>query len=212
MIITIFGATGQVGLQLIHQALAKKYTVRAFGRNVESLIDKDLRDDNFIAIKGYVFDEKDVFNAIDGCNAVISCLGGGIDGLDKTRSLGTKNIITQMQKANVKRFTGIGGFGVLNSSIIDGLIMNEDEFPEIFKAVSLEHLQVWQQLQISPLEYSFICSPTIISDRNITQYITSKNFAPHPNSMVINSGNLAHCLLQSVIENSFVHNKIGICN
>ena len=34
MTITIFGATGMVGKQLVQQALFKGYTVKAFGRNV----------------------------------------------------------------------------------------------------------------------------------------------------------------------------------
>ncbi len=64
MIITIFGATGQVGKRTVQQALAKGFTVKAFGRNVENWIDKDLHTDNFQAIKGHVFDEDDVLNAI----------------------------------------------------------------------------------------------------------------------------------------------------
>ena len=34
MTITIFGATGMVGKQLVQQALFKGHTVKAFGRNV----------------------------------------------------------------------------------------------------------------------------------------------------------------------------------
>lgn len=52
MIITVFGATGQVGRFLVSLALAKGHTVRAFGRNVEDLIDHDLDNDALIAIKG----------------------------------------------------------------------------------------------------------------------------------------------------------------
>ena len=65
--------------------------------------------------KGYVFDEQDVFEAINGSDAVISVLGGAFDGSDKTRSLGMKNIVKQMEKAGVKRIVAIGGPGVLNA-------------------------------------------------------------------------------------------------
>jgi len=40
MIITVFGATGQAGKRIVSMALAKGYTVRAFGRNIEGLIDQ----------------------------------------------------------------------------------------------------------------------------------------------------------------------------
>ncbi|MBC7589073.1 MAG: NAD(P)H-binding protein, partial [Chitinophagaceae bacterium] len=114
MVITIFGATGQVGKRAVYQALAEGHTVKAFGRNVDNLIDEDLRNQNFEAIKGHVFDEADVLHAVTGSHAVLSTLGGSIDGIDKTRSLGMKNIIFQMQRAGVKRIVALGGSGVLN--------------------------------------------------------------------------------------------------
>ena len=64
MRITVFGATGQVGKRIVRQALALGHQVTAFGRNVDSLIDADIRNDNLLAVKGYVFDAGDVFNAV----------------------------------------------------------------------------------------------------------------------------------------------------
>src|SRR5215467_1240825 len=113
MILTLFGATGKVGKRVVQMALASGNKVRAFGRNVEGFIDEDLRNQNFAAIKGYVFSSGDVFDAIKGCDAVLSALGGATDGTDKTRSLGMKNIIAQMEKTGVKRIIAVGGSGVL---------------------------------------------------------------------------------------------------
>ncbi len=97
MTVTIFGATGMVGKYLVTQALAAGFKVIAFGRNIEKLIDTDLSNQSLVAIKGYVFDEDEVFNALKDSDAVLSALGGGYDGIDKTRTLGIKNIIKQMQ-------------------------------------------------------------------------------------------------------------------
>jgi putative NADH-flavin reductase len=115
MIITVFGATGQVGKRTVRYALAKGHTVRAFGRNIEGLIDRDLDDEKLVAIKGSVFDEDEVYDAVRGVEAVISSLGGAFDGNDKTRSLGIKTIAQQMQKAGVRRIVAVGGSGVLNA-------------------------------------------------------------------------------------------------
>ena len=60
MKITVFGATGLVGKRVIELGLAHGHKMTAFGRNVDSLIDKDARNENFTAIKGYVFDAADV--------------------------------------------------------------------------------------------------------------------------------------------------------
>lgn len=87
-----------VGKHIVRYALSLGHNVKAFGRNVESLIDEDLRNYNLETVKGYVFNEDDVFDAVKGSDAVLSALGGSFDGIDKTRSLGIKNIITQMKK------------------------------------------------------------------------------------------------------------------
>ena len=73
-----------VGKQLVKQALYMGHHVRAYGRNVftENLPE----DDNLELIQGALFDEKQVFNAIKGCDAVLSALGGNFDGTDVTRS------------------------------------------------------------------------------------------------------------------------------
>ncbi|HMP94298.1 MAG TPA: NAD(P)H-binding protein, partial [Phnomibacter sp.] len=96
MQVTIFGATGMVGRQLIIHCLAKHYKVIAFGRNVSGLIDADLKSDQLTAIQGYVFNDADVKKALTGSQAVLSALGGRFDGQDKARSLGMKKVIQGM--------------------------------------------------------------------------------------------------------------------
>ena len=113
MIVTVFGATGRVGKYIVRMALAKGYNVKAFGRNIESLIDADFNNDKLETIKGFVFDKTDVLKAVSGSDVIFSALGGGIDGSDKTRSLGIKNITEQMLKAGVKRILAVGGMGSL---------------------------------------------------------------------------------------------------
>ena len=113
MQLTIFGSTGLVGKQLVQQALFKGYKVKAFGRNVFT---EDLpKDDNLELIHGALFDESEVYKAIKGSDAILSALDGGTDGTDKSRSLGMKNIIKQMDKANIKRIIAVSGYGILNA-------------------------------------------------------------------------------------------------
>src|SRR5580698_8532855 len=99
MQLTIFGATGLVGKQLVQQALFKGYKVKAFGRNV--FTEDFPKDNNLELIHGALFDEGEVYKAIKGSDAILSSLDGGTDGTDKSRSLGMKNIIKQMEKANI---------------------------------------------------------------------------------------------------------------
>ena len=211
MIITVFGATGQVGRRVVSMALAQSHHVRAFGRNIESLIDKDLADDHLTAIKGYVFDEAEVYEAVKGADAVLSALGGARDGADKTRSLGVKNIVAQMQKANVNRIITLGGMGSLKSDEHE-YIMNRPGYPAVFLPVSKEHLQVYHLLKASKLQWTFIGAPDILDIAADGNYITSADYPPATGIHKINAGNIADFMLKEITEGRYLQQRVGISN
>ncbi len=209
MTITIFGATGMVGKYLVAQALAKDYNVKAFGRNVENLIDEDLRNDQLQAIKGYLFDEDEVYKAVKGSDIVISVLGGGFDGTDKTRTLGIKNIIAQMKKAGVTRILALGGLGVLNADD-ETYILDTPDYPEEYKAEGREHLQAYLYLKESGLNFTFVCPPNILNTDTTGNYTTSKDIAPEPNNWEIAAGDIAEFMLSNLTSAEFIGHRVGI--
>jgi putative NADH-flavin reductase len=211
MIITIFGATGITGVQLVKQALAKGYTVKAFGRNVDKLIDADLANDKLEAFKGYVFDEDDVLNAVKGSDAVLSTLGGAFNGEDKARSLGIKNIVKQMAKAGISRIVALGGQGVLNADE-HTIIMDTPGFPAEYLPVSKEHLQAYLYLKESDLNWTFLCSPDIRDEEANGKYITNVNYPPPQSTHHVSTGNLAHFMLAGLENNSYIKQRVGICD
>lgn len=211
MIITVFGATGQAGKQIVTQALAMGYHVRAFGRDVTRMIDEDLRNQQFEAIQGYVFDKKEVKKAVAGSDAVLSALGGSMDVQDKTRSLGIKNICEQMVDTGVKRIVAIGGRGVLKDDEYEYLLHHPD-YPQEYTAVGAEHLQAYLFLKEYGLDYTFYCPPNILDANPDGRYMTRADYPPQPDSYRIFTGNLAMSMLQSVQKNEYVQCRVGICN
>lgn len=207
--ITVFGATGQVGKRIIAQGLALGYHITAFGRNVENLLDKESRNDHFRAMKGYVFDAVDVFEGIKGADAVLSVLGGSMDGTDRTRSLGMKNIVEQMEKAGVKRIVALGGMGILNA-VNGDYLLNAPGYPEEYKAVGQEHLLAFELLKNSKLDWSFVCAPDILNADQTLQYHTSANYPPEPNLYRIAAGDLADCMLKECFHPAYLYQRIGI--
>lgn len=211
MHITVFGATGQVGRRVVQQALNKGFFVTAFGRNVESLIDQDNLNKHLIAQKGYLFDEKDVAKAIDKADIIISVLGGASDGSDKTRSLGLKQIISQMQKKGKKRIIALGGMGVLNAED-NTLLLHAEDYPKEYFAVGMEHLKAFELLLESNLDWTFFC-PADIHDKDETGiFITSINYAPDPNHYRINAGDLAMAMLKAATNHEYIQQRVGISN
>ncbi len=209
MIITVFGASGQVGKQVVAQALAAGHTVRAFGRNVTDLIDADLHNEALIAIKGYVLDAADVAAAVNGADAVISVLGGSFDGLDQTRSKGMQMIVEQMTQANIQRIAALGGLGILPDEsghyLLDGV-----DYPKEYLPVGREHQAAYETLKASKLSWTFVCSPNILDRPFSGQFITKAEAAPIPNHYEINAGDLANCLLTSVVANTYTYQRVGI--
>ncbi len=209
MKIAVFGATGQVGRRVVSYALVKGHTVRAFGRNVDVLIDEDLRSDDLEAIRGSVFDAEDVWNAVEGVDAVISVLGGAFDGEDKTRSLGMKTIVQQMHKAGVKRIVALGGSGVLSTP--DGtFILDQPDYPPEYLPVGREHLLAYQQLEKSDLIYTFVCSPDIRDGEATGDIVTSDTYPPLPNKGFVTAGDLAHFMVNELTANEHTRQRVGI--
>lgn len=209
MKLSILGATGMIGQILVEKALAKGFTVTAFGRNVEALIDKDHRNEHLQAVKGYLFDESDVFNAVKGADAVISVIVGSPETSNKSLSLGMKNIITQMTRAGVKRIVALGGIGVLNADD-DRYILDTPEYPLALKALGQEQLLTYLYLQASTLDWTLVCPPEIVAGEGSGQYITRADYLPQPDHQVIAAGDLAEHLLKEIRENQYLHHRVGI--
>jgi uncharacterized protein len=209
MNIIIFGATGMVGKQLVKQALFNGHHVKAFGRNV--FTELNMEEKNLELIKGALFDEGEVSNAIKGCDAVLSALGGGFDGTDKTRTLGIKNIITQMKKNNVKRIVAIGGLGVLNFDE-ETLLLEKEDYPKEYLPVGLEHKKAYDYLNESGLNWTFVCPPNIINHEATGSFTTDANYPPTQNNYKINAGDLAMFMLNELGKNEYVQQRVGISN
>jgi putative NADH-flavin reductase len=209
MVLTVFGATGMVGNAVVEQALSKGFIVKAFGRNIEKLLDSSNMD--LISIKGYVFDEEEVYHAIQGSNAVISALGGAFDGSDKSRSLGVKNIVKQMQKANVQRIIVVGSTSVLNADPTH-LYVDLPDFTPMYLPVGLEHKKAYEYLKESSLDWTMVCPPEIVNQTANGKYVTNADYVPEPNYKKVFTGNLASFMLNELTENKYVKQRVGISN
>jgi uncharacterized protein len=209
MNIIVFGATGQVGKQIVQQALFMDHHVKAFGRNVFTAL--SMEEKNLELIKGALFDASDVYHALKGCDAVLSALGGSADGIDKTRTLGIKNIVAQMNKAGVNRIIGIGGLGVLNADE-ESLLLDKEDYPKEYLPVGREHQQAWEYLRDSNLNWTFVCPPNIINAGPTGAYHTNANYPPQPNNYKINAGDLAMFMLNELQKNEYLKKRVGISN
>ena len=106
MKLTVFGATGGVGRELVTQALDAGHYVTAYVRNPQKL---DLTQPNLNVIAGKLTDRDAVQRAVCGADAVISALGPSLDRKATGLPLidGTRTILDAMAAESVERYIGI---------------------------------------------------------------------------------------------------------
>jgi putative NADH-flavin reductase len=106
MKLTVFGATGGVGREVVTQALDAGHDVRAYVRNPAKL---DLTHPNLTVIPGELTDREAVQRAVRGADAVISALGPSLDRKATGMPLvaGTRTIVEAMRAEGVERYIGI---------------------------------------------------------------------------------------------------------
>ncbi|MFA9391159.1 MAG: NAD(P)-dependent oxidoreductase [Prolixibacteraceae bacterium] len=112
--ITIFGATGFVGKNLLKEAIKKGYAVKVLARNKE-----DLRGfEAFIEIvEGNYFDKDKLKNALNGSDVILSTVGppknGELSFEDEKKYINSMAfIIRQMEVNQQTRLINISGAGV----------------------------------------------------------------------------------------------------
>jgi putative NADH-flavin reductase len=196
MHLTVFGANSITGRHLVEQALTKNWSVTAFDRDIRFFIDKDLRTEKLHAMKGYVFDARNVSEALEHADAVVSLLGGGTDGIDHSRSLGSKNIIQQMQSVGVKRIVALGGYGVLDAG--GRYVLDTPDYPASLHALAEEQLLMLRFLEVSTLDWTLICPADILDEDGTRNYVTTAHRLPASNTHEIAAGDLADFILQEL--------------
>ena len=106
MNITVFGATGGVGHEVVTQALDAGHHVTVYVRNPDKLT---VADPNLTVITGELTDREAVQRAVGGADAVISALGPSLDRKATGMPLveGTRTILEAMRSEGVERYLGM---------------------------------------------------------------------------------------------------------
>ena len=133
MKLTVFGATGGTGKQVVEQALAAGHHVTALVRDPAKLT---ITHPALTVRRGNVLEPEDVFNSVSGAEAVVVSLGSTANNPDSVVSKGTANVVDAMQKAGVARLIVVTSLGVGES---------KDQVPFFFKALMATALRKTMQ-------------------------------------------------------------------
>lgn len=109
MTLTILGASGRTGQELVRAALAAGYQVRALVRNPDKL---GLSHDNLQVLQGDALDPNAVDAAIKGADAVLNALGHTKNSPDDLQTRAIEHVLASMARHNVKRLISLIGADV----------------------------------------------------------------------------------------------------
>jgi uncharacterized protein YbjT (DUF2867 family) len=119
MKVTLFGATGKTGRELLDRALAQGHDVRAFARNpgaLHAVANGTNRVPGHLDVqRGDMRDLAAVRAAVEGADAVLVALGPRGLGPDSICSDGTRVVIEAMQQTGVRRLVCVTSIGVGDS-------------------------------------------------------------------------------------------------
>ena len=207
MKLAVFGATGKTGLVIVNQALDQGHLVTAFVRDPARIT---IEDEHLTFVTGDVFDPVSVARAIQKQDAVICALGAGSD-LKKTtvRTTGTINIISGMQKNNVKRLMVVTAMGV-GESWDDLSLFNKFFFATLLKNSRADHETQETAVKESGLDWTIIRPSGLTDDPRTGVYEVGENI-PAKTSKIARA-DVADLILKELEHNARIGKAVTITN
>jgi len=207
MKLTIFGATGKTGIELVKQALEQGHNVTAFVRDPARLA---IEDEKLTFFTGDVFDPANVAQAVQGQDAIVCALGAGSD-LKKTtvRTTGTINIINAMQKQDVKRLMVVTAMGVSDSW--DTLsLFNKFFFATLLRSSRADHESQEVAVKESGLDWTIVRPSGLTDTPRTGVYDVGENISADTSKIA--RADVADLILKGLEQDDLIGKAVTITN
>ena len=206
MKLTIFGASGKTGVELVKQALEKDHEVTAFLRDPARL---PVQHDQLETVTGDVLTGENIADAVQGQDAVVCVLGS--NDLKKTniRSTGTANIIQAMKQENIQRFIVVSAMGTGDSW--DTLsTASKFLYATVLKSSREDHEAQEAAVKDSGLDWTIIRPSGLTDEPKTGAYEVGENIpAKTPR---IARADVADLILKELEQNAFIGKAVTITN
>ncbi len=215
MHIVIFGATGGTGRCLVEQALDQGYDVTAFARNPASVPTSHAR---LSVVRGDVFQEASVQEAVANQDAVLSTIGGhdrlrvALSGHPRVPGLctiGTRNILDAMKTCGISRLICLSAWGIGESKGRVPIIFRNVIFPLLMKEEYEEKEAQEQLIEQSPLDWTIVRPARLTNGprRGRYQMKSSLEFSLRSS---ISRADVADCMLKQLTDRTFRQKRLEL--
>lgn len=203
MKITIFGATGRTGIEIVKQAVDRKHEVTVFVRSADKL--GEMRG-KVSVVEGDLTSVQSVARAIAGSSAVISALGPTKESIPGFLPNATRVIVAAMKQTGVRRLITMTGAGVRtdgdNPRLIDRAIVGLMKM--IAKKPLNDGVQHADVVKKSGLDWTVVRAPMLKDSPVIGVYEVGMVGSDHL-SVAISRADIATFILDIVEKNKHVH-------
>lgn len=200
MKVFLVGATGRTGQWILKAALARGFQVTALVRQAAS---RGLTPHSSLrVIDGDLFASEDLAGILAGHEVVLSALSSDVV------EAGTQILIAAAESAQVRRFLGIAGGGILQ---LDATHLRRERagYPAVFLKSSEGHLKAWQALEKSSLLWTLVCTPDL-ADAPATGLAKScADYMPEGGRSVP-CGNVAEFIIDELQAERFLCRRVGL--
>ncbi|HEX5748824.1 MAG TPA: SDR family oxidoreductase [Archangium sp.] len=204
MRITVFGATGATGRELLAAALASGHTVRAFARRPEALAGLP----GIEVVSGELREPAQVGRAISGADAVLSALGTGRDLSPTTvMSEGTASIIAAMRAEGVSRLLAITS-GMVTPTGTEPLFFRFIG-RHLLRHVHADHLRLEEHVKASGLDWTLVRPPRLLDGPARGGYRLARD-AGVPGGSEITRADLARFMVAEAAERTWLRCGVAI--
>ncbi len=169
MKLTILGATGSVGRELVDQALSAGHTVTVLVRNPEKL---ETSVSRVTVVQGDVTNADAVQRAIVGADAVLSALGHSKSSPDDVLATASANAIAAMRPAGIKRLVVLANTALpaegdqpTFGQRLQGGMMNM-----IMGSINRDHVVQAQRISESGLDWTIVRAPVLANGSRSGKY------------------------------------------
>lgn len=212
MKLTVFGATGGIGREMVRQALDAGHTVTAVVRDSSRLavVHPALE---VVVVPGLT-DPEPLTPGLVGSDAALSGVGPRSRKDTTVASTSTRAILRAMEAAGVPRFTAV-------SAVPVGPIPDEDSFvnrrilypmiKSLFREIYADLARMEDEIRRSGTEWTIVRPPRLTDKPHTGTYRTAIG-ANVPRGNFISRADVAHAMLASLDDPATVNQAIGVAN
>lgn len=157
MRVTVFGASGRTGRELVSQGLARGHEIRAFVRDASKL---DIGGERLDVVEGDARDPEAVARAVEGREAVVSVLALMGADHEPEQSDATRTVVEAAERTGVRRVVVTA-----NNTVFD-----DDEVTGEFAAHAREHRRNRDLVRASGLDWTIGAAPRVTDDMRSGNY------------------------------------------